>query len=80
MKIKKIVDKIILPRAEGVELQGCFDDCAVYKQNTKTHYNKIRQQGYRADGSENYLEIREIKSVFGVYCYKSYSPKTCKFW
>lgn len=80
MKIKKIVDKLVLLKDEGVELQGCLSDCAQYKMKTKNDYNRIKKQGYKADGSENSREIKEIKEAFGVYCYKSMSAKTCIFW
>ena len=42
MKIKKIQKKLNLQNSNNVKLQGCYDDCTEYLQNTVQIYNMIR--------------------------------------
>ena len=80
MKINKIVDRLNLPKDEGVKLQGCANDCTEYRQKSKSDYNTIARGGYRPNGSESYKTIRDIKSIFGIYCYKFVSGKKSYIW
>lgn len=76
MKIKKIEDRIEPKGQFDVELQDCLHDCTEYFLKTKQDYEKIAGQGYTADGSASLEEIREIKEIFGFYCYKKPTVKT----
>lgn len=80
MKISKISKKLPCEVESKVELQGCYDDCAEYKQKTASIYKMLRAAGYKADGSETTPQIREIISVFSYYCYKLKTPKTWIYW
>ncbi len=80
MKIIKITDKINLNNKKGIELQGCYNDCTEYKQKTKSIYSQIRRAGYKADGNDGVETIREIKQIFGDYCYKMNTAKTNLYW
>ena len=80
MKISKISKKVPCEVESKVELQGCLNDCAEYKLKTASIYKLIKAAGYKADGSETTPQIKEILSVFGCYCYKAKTPKTCMFW
>lgn len=75
MKIEKINDRVDIPESSDAELRGCQNDCVEYKFDTKAIYNLIREAGYPADGSETVEQIRDIKEVFGAYCYKSVTAK-----
>lgn len=75
MEIKKINDKVDLSEQSDAELRGCLNDCAEYKADTKAIYELIHSQGYAADGSETIEEIKEIKEIFGSYCYKMMTRK-----
>lgn len=80
MKISKISKKLPCEVESKVELQGCYDDCTVYLQKTIKIYKSLRAAGYKADGSEDSLQRKEILSVFDYYCYKAKTPKTCIYW
>lgn len=80
MKIKKITNKINLSKENGIELQGCYNDCTEYKLKSKGDYTLIHSAGYAADGHDSIDTMREIKSIFGVYCYKTNTCKTCIYW
>ena len=80
MKIKKIQKKLNLQNSNSVKLQGCYDDCTEYKQKTSADYNLIHAAGYPADGKDSAAVIAEIYKIFGVYCYKTQTSKTCEFW
>lgn len=80
MTIKKIENKVNLESKNEVELQGCYNDCTEYKQKTKATYRLITSQGFKADGKQTVSEIREILSIFGSYCYKTKTCKTCIYW
>ena len=77
MKINKIEDKIQLEQFNDVELQSCWDDCTEYKLKTKGDWLILKRAGWPTDGKESIAEIREIKSIFGFYCYKTKTPKSC---
>ena len=46
------MDRLNLPKDEGVKLQGCLNDCTEYRQNTKTDYSLIKKEGYKANGND----------------------------
>ena len=77
MKINKIEDKIQLEQFNDVELQGCYTDCVEYFQKTKGDWNILKNAGYPTNGKESIAQIREIKNIFGFYCYRKNTPKTC---
>ncbi|MBR5513158.1 MAG: hypothetical protein IKV85_04130 [Ruminococcus sp.] len=76
MKIEKI-DEVYINEFDG-EAQGCFADCAEYRGKTSGVYKQLSVSGYYGDGSDR--NTQEIIKVFGSYCYKEYSPKTCMYW
>ncbi|MBD5555120.1 MAG: hypothetical protein HDQ95_07215 [Roseburia sp.] len=80
MKIKKIQKKLNLQNSNNVKLQGCYDDCTEYFQNTADDYNRIHAAGYPADGKDSAAVIAEIYKIFGVYCYKTQTVKTTYLW
>ncbi len=75
MEIKRNNDKVDLSEQSDAELKGCLNDCKEYKAETKAIYEMIHKQGYAADGSETVEEIKEIKEVFGAYCYRMLTQK-----
>ena len=80
MKIKKIQKKLNLQNTNNVKLQGCYDDCTEYLQNTVQIYNLIHAAGYPADGSDGAAARAEIFKLFGAYCYKTQTVKKTYLW
>lgn len=69
-----------LSEQTDAEARACGTDCVEYKAESKAIYDLIRQQGYAADGSETIEQIKEIREIFGAYCYRMLTPKTNIYW
>ncbi|MBR5513160.1 MAG: hypothetical protein IKV85_04140 [Ruminococcus sp.] len=79
MKIEKIENGFV-NEFEG-EAQSCWDDCTEYRGKTSGINSLIRRAGYKGDASRSDLNhLAEIKDVFGYYCYREKTPKTCIYW
>lgn len=81
MKVNKIVNKLKLEDQFEIEPQGCLDDCVEYFQKFKGDWEVITRTGeFKANGKESISEIRKIKSIYGVYCYRKKTAKTTALW
>lgn len=76
MKIKKIKNQINLEEQFDVELQGCSNDCKEYFAKTKETYQRLRNAGYKVDGTATIEEIEFIREQEKCYCYRLLTPKT----
>ncbi|MCM1234924.1 MAG: hypothetical protein NC489_32900 [Ruminococcus flavefaciens] len=76
MEIKKINDRIEPEEQFDKEPKSCLHDCVVYYSKTKDDYDHIVSQGFKADGTQTEAEIREIKKIFGFYCFRKEVAKT----
>lgn len=76
MKIEKINEQLPLEEQFDVELEGCQNDCKEYFAKGSADYEFLKRNGAKVDGTASVAEIRQIKEVFGFYCYRMLTPKT----
>ncbi len=81
MKVDNIMDQLELEDQFDIETQGCLDDCEEFFQKTNGDWAVITRTGeFKANGKESIAEIRRIKNIFGVYCYRKFTAKTTALW
>lgn len=78
MKINKITEQLKI--GEEVELQGCENDCTEYFNKTRDIAELERRGGFNIDNKLTTKDRVECVRLFGYYCYRRKTPKTCMFW
>lgn len=80
MKVTKINEKVELRNNADVELQGCSNDCTEYKNKGYGDYLHLKGLGINVESSFTTADVRQALSIYGSFCYRFISPKTCIYW